>query len=235
MFMSLAANFLGGNSGRELLMQTDGTSLCYNDQRVVNVFQAVEALKPYLPEDAATINSQTSKELFFNQRAVMMFGGSWDLETVSNEAQQASFEWGVFAPPAPASQTFVIFQPDAGIGINRDTAHFAEAKMFLEWLMTEKAVNMAAEKLAGFYPLNSIRPTQGSGPDDLKFLTLVNSYPTDIRWMYTEISNEVPSALEIVRQDLNHMLTVDLTPQEAAQNLQNGLGEWYEPAQNCQP
>jgi len=26
---------------------------------------------------------------------------------------------------------------------------------------------------------------------------------------------------------------VDLTPQEAAQHLQSGLGEWYEPAQSC--
>lgn len=231
MFMSLAANFLGGSAGRERLMQTDGTNLCYNDQQVVDVFRAVEMLKPYLPEDAATINSQTSKELFFSQKAVMLFGGSWDLKTVSEGAE---FDWDVFALPGPVSNTYVIFQPDIGIGLNRDTAHYEEARLFLEWLMTEDAVNLTSENLAGFYPLNRNKPRESSDLDDMKFLNLVNSFPTDIRWTYTEISNQVPSALEIVRRDLYNMLTLNLTPEEAAQNLQNGLGEWYEPAQNCQ-
>jgi len=229
MFMSIAANFLGGPGGRASLMKTDGSSLCYNNQKIVKAFQAIEDLKPYLPADAATINSQTSKELFFNQDAVLLFGGSWDLQTVMNDA---SFEWDVFAVPAPSgSISYVIFQPDVGVGINRDTQHPEEARMFLKWLMTKEAVDMTAKNLVGFYPLNS--KIKASGPVDEKFLAMVNSHETDIRWMYTEISNETPSALEVIRSDLHNMIASDLTPQESAQNLQNGLGEWYEPAQNC--
>jgi ABC-type glycerol-3-phosphate transport system substrate-binding protein len=230
MFMSVAANFLGGPDGRASLMRTDNTSLCYNNQKVVNIFQAMETLKPYLPAEAATINSQTSKELFFNQDAVLLFGGSWDLQTVSNGA---SFDWGVFAVPSPFSRTYVIFQPDAGIGINRDTRYPQETRMFLEWLMTKEAVDLTAQNLAGFYPLSNTKASGSSGPNDEKFLALVNNYDSDIRWMYTEISSRVPSALEIVRRDLYNMVAFDMTPQEAAQNLQNGLGEWYEPAQSC--
>ena len=105
--------------------------------------------------------------------------------------------------------------------------------MFLEWLMTKEAVDLTAQNLAGFYPLNKIKASESSGPNDEKFLALVNNYDTDIRWMYTEISSKVPSALEIIRNDLYNMAAFDLTPQEAAQDLQNGLGEWYEPAQSC--
>jgi len=231
MFMSIAANFLGGPEGRAQLMQTDGTSLCYDDTRVVRAFQAIEDLKPYLPENAATINSQTSKELFLQGNAAMLFGGSWDLQKISNEAD---FNWGVFAVPASfVQETYVIFQPDIGIGINRATSHPDEAKLFLEWLMTKDAVSLTAQKLPGFYPLSNIEVTKGSDPNDAKFLKLVNDYPADIRWMYTEISNKSPSALEIVRQSLYEMMAFDLTSQEAASRLQTGLGEWYEPAQSC--
>jgi raffinose/stachyose/melibiose transport system substrate-binding protein len=230
MFMSIAANFLGGPNGRERLMKTDGTGLCYNNSVVISAFKAVEDLKPYLPADAATINSQNSKELFFKQQAVMLFGGSWDLQTVS---QKADFDWDVFAVPSPNSQTYVIFQPDVGIGINRSSAHAEAARMFLDWLMSKAAVDLTAKNLLGFYPLNKIKSDQASGANDAKFLNLVNQYPGDIRWMFTEISNKYPRADVIVRNDLHDMVASDLTPQEAAQHLQSGLGEWYEPAQSC--
>lgn len=231
MFMSIAANFLGGPDGRAQLMRTDGTSLCYNNARVVSAFRAIEDIKPYLPANADTIGSNTSKELFFNNQAVMLFGGSWDLQKVS---EKANFNWGVFAVPAMASkQKYVIFQPDIAIGINNDSPYQAEARLFLEWLMSKEAVDLTAQNLAGFYPLNRYKPVTSNGPDDEKFLELVREYPGDIRWMFTEISNKTPAAADIIRKDLYRMVAEDLTPLEAAQDLQNGLGEWYEPAQSC--
>ena len=234
MFMSIAANFLGGPAGREVLMRTDGTALCYDTYKVVNSFQAIEDIKEYLPRDAGTINSQNTKELFFNQEAVMMFGGSWDLQKVQEKA--TGFQWGVFAVPAPAFfNTYVIFQPDIAVGMNNATQHPAEARMFLEWLMTKQAVDLTAQNLPGFYPLNNAQTFQGNNPDDEKFLKLVNDYAPDIRWIYTEINSKYPSASAIVRRSLYRMVTSDLTPQQAADQLQAGLGEWYEPAQTCKP
>ena len=140
----------------------------------------------------------------------------------------------MFAVPAPASkQTYVIFQPDIAIGINKDSPHQEEARLFLEWLMSDQAVNFTAKNLAGFYPLNKNKPTTSGGSDDEKFLKLVKEYPGDIRWMFTEISNETPAAADIIRKDLYRMIAENLTPLQAAQDLQNGLGEWYEPAQSC--
>lgn len=232
MFMSIAANFLGGPEGRERLMKTDGTAMCYNSRRVVDAFEAIEQLRPYLPKDAATMTSQTSKEMFFQQESVMLFGGSWDLQKVT---EKAGFEWGVFAVPAPSyrGKTYVIFQPDIGIGINRATTHPEEARMFLEWLMTGNAVQLTAENLPGFYPLNKIEASRGSNPNDTKFLNLVNTFGADIRWMYTEINNKQPGAADIVRNNLYQMMVNSLSPEDAAQKLQDGLGEWYEPAQTC--
>ncbi len=231
MFMSIAANFLGGPDGRQRFMQTDGTSLCYDNVRILRLFQAIEDLKPFLPENAATISSQTSKELFLQGKAAMLFGGSWDVQTISKEA---TFNWDVFAIPAPfLNQTYIIFQPDIGIGINRASQHPEEAKFFLEWLMTKEAISTLTQKLPGFYPLQLAEVTAGSDPNDTKFLNLVYDYPSDIRWMYTEISNGSPSALEIIRRDLYEMMALDLTPRDAVTRLQAGLGEWYEPAQSC--
>jgi raffinose/stachyose/melibiose transport system substrate-binding protein len=170
--------------------------------------------------------------LFFNKKAAMLFGGSWDLQKVSNEA---SFEWGVFAVPAPATrQTYVIFQPDIGIGINKDSPHQEEARLFLDWVMTKQAVDLMAKNLIGFYPLNTIKAGGAGSKNDQKFLDLVQQYPGDIRWMFVEISNQVPRADKIIIKSLNEIVSSDdFTAEQAAQNLQNGLSEWYEPAQSC--
>ncbi|HSG45554.1 MAG TPA: extracellular solute-binding protein [Anaerolineales bacterium] len=232
MFMSIAANFLGGPEGRALLMRTDGTGFCFDDSRVISAFQAIRQLKPYLPEDAATIGSQRSKEIFFSEQAVMLFGGSWDLQKVANEAK---FTWGLFAVPAPATrQTFVIFQPDIGIGVNKNSQNSEEARQFLEWLTTKQAGNLVAKNLKGFYPLNEIKPDEAGSAEDKKFLDLAHNYAPDIRWMFVEISNQVPRADKIIIRSLNEIVTSDdFTAQDAARNLQSGLGEWYEPAQSC--
>ena len=230
MFMSVAANFLGGPAGRGQFMKRDGTALCFDNLKVVNTYQAVTNLFPYLPKNAGEINSQKAKEIFFQGKAVMMFGGSWDLKKVGEEA--ADFEWGVFAVPAPSQRkTYVIFQPDIAIGMNNTTKHPAEARMFLEWLMTEEAVKLAGENLPGFYPLRNV--DFSAGQNDEPFLKLLHQYETDIRWMYAEINNESPGAAGVVRTSLFDMFSSGLTPREAAQRLQAGLGEWYEPAQTC--
>jgi ABC-type glycerol-3-phosphate transport system substrate-binding protein len=127
----------------------------------------------------------------------------------------------------------VIFQPDIGIGLNKDSLHKEEVRLFLEWVMTQDAVDLTAQNLNGFYPLNATTPTVKMGTDDQKFLDLVKRYPWDIRWMFVEISDEYPKADAIIRSDLNKIIVSDLTSQQAAQDLQDSLGQWYEPAQTC--
>jgi raffinose/stachyose/melibiose transport system substrate-binding protein len=230
MFMSLLPNFIGGSEGRAEYSVTNN-SRCFNDRRFEQAFGAIESLKPFLPAETATMSSTESKELYISQRAAMLFGGSWDLQYFTDNSP---FQWSVFAPPAPAGNTtYVVFQPDVGVGLNKDTDHPTEARAFLNWLRTKDSTNLAAKSLTGFYPLINDRPENADNIHNTEFLQLANRYPTDIRWSYTEVSDEYPKASETVRFALNDMATNRITAQEAADNLQQDLAEWYAPAQTC--
>ena len=170
----------------------------------------------------------------------MLFGGSWDVEYFSNNAK--SFDWSVFAPPAPTGQqTYIIFQPDTGIGINKASAHKEEAQLLLQWLMNEGA--KSSEKyLPGRYPLINKAGEKSNVAvtgHDADFSKLTTSYPSDIRWLFTDVDSQYPRASEIVRQALHDIIATNpqtgesLSPTAAARRLQTGLGEWYEPAQTC--
>lgn len=247
MFQSILTSHIGGPDGRAPFERMDGTSYCFDNYRMIRAFNAIEEIRPFLLPDAAAMDDTKGKESFLQQESIMLFGGSWDVELFAREAQ---FNWSVFAPPArEAQKTHIIFEPDTGIGINRASPNKAEARLFLQWLMADGA--RASEKyLPGRYPLiNEAGQTSSAAASgyDAIFSQLTTSYPSDIRWMTAEVDSQYPRASEIVRQALYEMVagklvvteigqleTQYLSAREAAERLQTGLGEWYEPAQSCQ-
>lgn len=246
MFQSILASFIGGPNGRAPFERMDGTSFCFDNYRMIRAFRAIEEIRPFLLPDAASMDDTKGKESFIKQESIMLFGGSWDMELFSREAQ---FDWSVFAPPAhDGGRTHIIFEPDTGIGINRSSPNKAEARLFLQWLMADGA--KASEKyLPGRYPLINEEGQTSSvaaiGYDAI-FAQLTTSYPSDIRWITSEVDSQYPRASEIVRQALYEMVagrrviteagqieTQYLSARDASERLQTGLGEWYEPAQLC--
>lgn len=229
MFQSLAINYIQGSEGRALLASGQ-PGLCFNGARVTGAFNAIAELRDYLPEDADEISSETSKSLFLEGKAAMLFGGSWDLKFIS---EKAPFDWGVFAPPAPTGmKTYVVFNPDIAIGVNRNSPNREAALLFINWLNTQAAVDTITSELPGFYPLANLPPTVRLAEQD-DFLKLTSRYETDARWAYIGISSQTPRADEIIRFALRDLFRGEITGRQAADRLQTGLAEWYGPAQTC--
>jgi raffinose/stachyose/melibiose transport system substrate-binding protein len=160
----------------------------------------------------------------------MLFGGSWDVKTF----EQAQFDWGVFPVPAPRGrQTQVIFQPDIGMGVNRSTSHPAEAQLFVKWLMDKRSTPIVTTNLPGFYPLGNVEAGTSPNTHDVEFLSMAANNATDVRWIFIGISDHYPRASDIVREALNEMAAQKLPAETAAKRLQEGLAEWYTPAQIC--
>ncbi len=233
MFMDIATNFIGGPKGR--LLYNVNNSRCFNDENAVRAFQSILDITPYMSEDFKEISSYTSKQRFINEEAAMLFGGSWDIGYFT---ENAKFDWDVFATPAPAgSQTYIIFQPDVAISINKNTTLPKQeaALRFLEWLMTEDGLNLSLKLLPGLYPLSSQPLNPVDSIHSAQFQKLATTHPADLRWAYSEISatNQMPSAADLVRKFEYAMVSDGITAQQAADGLQAGLAQWYEPAQTC--
>lgn len=232
MFQGILANFVGGAGGREDFMRASG-SVCFTDARITDAFGAIADLKPYLylPDQVEDRTSNKGKDLFLSGKAAMLFGGSWDVTYFTEK--NLPFEWSVFAVPAPNGEPTVIFHPDSGIGINKNSPHQKEAQMFIEWLMTDDAVKLMVEKLPGFYPLRMNVEGENQNHHAQEFLQLAGKYPNDVRWAETEISDHKPGAQVLIRQSLFDIAYNNLPAWQAARDLQNGLAQWYEPAQSC--
>ncbi len=225
LFWNIAPNFIGGPEGR--LAYARGER-CFNDEHVVDAYQAVADLIPYLPENHAELGYYDSMQLFLSGEAAMWMGGSWDLLAI--QMADPGFVWSVFAPPPPKGQPgYVVYAPDFGIGLNTASAYPDEARIFLAWLTSPEAAALFANELLGFFTLHNQAP-ELNNPQASAFQNLALNHKTDTSWAIFE---GLPSGSALMEAAALGVLHAELTPQEAADQLQTGLAAWYVPAQIC--
>ncbi len=230
-FMNLAPTFIGGYEGRQAYLNGER---CFNDEAMVNAFQAVADLGPFVPDGQEALTYYDSQQLFLMGQAAMWLGGSWDIPVFESEAPE--FEWGVFGIPAPEGQEqrYVTFHLDAGMGVNAASPNKEAAKTFLEWMTTPEFAKLLANQLPGFFPISNNPPA----PDNVhaaEFLALNEGAGLDIRLAWEKLLDGQPDGYTLMQDSAIAVLGGDMTAQEAADALQAGLAQWYEPAQNCQP
>ena len=223
-WMSIAPGFIGGRDGRTAYENGDRP---FNDPDIVAVFQAVQDLAPHLPSGFEAIGYNDSQSLFLLGEAAMYFDGSWTIPAFTS--QSPTFSWSVFPPPAPAGkQGGISFHADAGIAINAASENQEEAKIFLEWLASDTASAFFGDSLPGFFPMVKNAPTLANSYANT-FLQNNKDKLLDVRFTWPKLMTGEPSAYTLILAGSNSVLTGDISPQDAANNLADGLAAWYRP------
>lgn len=177
-FFGLLPNYIGGAEER---VKYETGALKINDANFVAAYQAMADAAPFCPVGFESVTYNDSQVLFNSQKAVMFVDGSWTAEVYKD----ATFDWGVFAIPAPrGKQTAICFHPDMAITMNTKSAHPEEARAFLAWLATKEGATVASENLpVGYFPMINYPITL----EDIhanEFLALNAGKQTDARFVW---------------------------------------------------
>lgn len=227
-FMNLVPNFIGGREGR---MEYLAGKRCFNDERIVAAFQAVKDIVPFFPENHELLTYTDSLQIFTQGKAAMFLGGSWNIPFF--EAKESAFEWSVFAPPPPAGQpAHITFHLDVAMGLNAASTHKDEAKVFLEWMTTSESAELLGNELPGFFPMFRDPPALVNEHANA-FLALNQGRGTDVRFAWEELRDGSPDGYVLMQDGALAVVRGEQTPQEAADRLQAGLSQWFDPAQEC--
>ncbi len=228
-FMNLAPTFIGGYEGRMAYLNGER---CFNDEHAVAAFQAVADIAPYLPEGQEALTYYDSQQLFLMGEAAMWMGGSWDIPFF--ESEEPDFEWSVFAIPAPEGQEeeYVTFHLDAGMGLNAASEHQEAARTFLEWMTTAEFAQLLGDLLPGFFPISN-HEIELENEHANAFLALNEGRGLDVRWAWEGLLDGQPDGYTLMQDAALSIINEGWTAQEAADYLQEGLAEWFEPAQTC--
>ncbi|MDM8564816.1 extracellular solute-binding protein [Candidatus Halobeggiatoa sp. HSG11] len=227
-FLNLAPNFIGGYEGR---LEYLAGNRCFNDEHSVAVFQALADLKPFLPPKPETVTYYDSQNLFQYDKVAMWINNSYGVLFMGDDSD---FDWDTFAiPPLKGQPRYTIFHTEAGIGINANSNHKKEARVFLEWLSNKEAANSIANKMPGYFPMHKELPNIDNKHVE-SLLSIINTAKgTDVRWSLPMLDEGLPNAYSLMNDNAEAIILGTLTPQQAANNLQKGLAEWFDPAQTC--
>lgn len=221
-------NIIGGIEGR--LAYYNGER-CFNDEDMVASFQAVKDIAPYISSNQKLLKYEDSLQLFIQGKSPLWFGGSWEIPFF--QEQNPDFEWSIFPiPPPEGKKQYVTFHPDAGISLNASSQYIKEAKLFLQWMTTGEFASLLVDQLPGFFPMHS-DATVTKNTHAQTFLAFNEKYETDSRFVWGKIRDGNPSAYKISLQASIDVMNNLLTPRQAAEKLQTGLAQWYEPAKHC--
>lgn len=227
-FYNIAPTFIGGRAGR--LEYLEGRR-CFDDADMVAAFQALADLAPFLPPNQALLGYTDSLQLFLKGKAAMWLGGSWDIPLF--ETSTPSFAWSVFAPPPPEGKApQITFHLDAGMGLNAATRHREAARTLLEWLCSQEFGALMGNELPGFFPMHKVPPVLRSA-HAAAFLSLNEGRGTDVRLVWDKLRDGQPSGYDLTLDAAVGVINGSMTPAGAAESLQQGLAQWYEPAQRC--
>ncbi|MDR0555335.1 MAG: extracellular solute-binding protein [Treponema sp.] len=212
-FLGILPNFVGGASERN---KYESRMSKLNSSNMVAAFQATADIAGYLPKDFKDTGYREALALFKNREAAMLMDGSWNIGVYEN----ALFEWGVFAMPAPKGRkTLVTFHPDVAITYNPAAERLQESREFLEWLVSSEGAIIATRTLPlGFFPMIDLF-IQPMDVHATEFFTLAKDRETDVRFIWPSMIHLHATMTDMV----TGVVRGDKTPRQAADSLEKAM------------
>jgi raffinose/stachyose/melibiose transport system substrate-binding protein len=223
-WQNIGPNYWNGEEGRLALL--DGSAKL-NEGGFLAAFEALAKWQPYLMSGYEAVAYPDAQNAFTLGLGAIYPTGSWE---ISGFEANSDFELGIFPPPVPdgAETCYISDHTDIALGLNSASPNKEAARIFLEWMTTAEFAELYANALPGFFPLSNAEVTLAD-PLAQEFLSWRSECESTIRSSYQILSRGEPNLENELWRVNALMLNGELTPQEAADELQAGLEAWYEP------
>ncbi len=217
----VGAGTYGGQAFVEGILDGSAT---FEDPAFVESLQAVKDLQPFLPPDVTAVSYTDSQALFINELAAMFPGGSW--EGAYFAAQNPDLEIGVFSVPSKGTDAKMASWFVDGAWAATTSTNDEEATLdFIDWLGSPAFGQAFTDELAQISPIEGVTPTDPLLDD---VVDLWNEAATDYM-LLVHFRYGTPSGTVVIGEDIQKLFLDDMTPAEAAADLQKQMATWFEP------
>jgi raffinose/stachyose/melibiose transport system substrate-binding protein len=225
-FCGLGANFYGGETARQALM--NGT-MKLTDQNFIKAFEVIYSLRDYFPEGFETLGYEDARQMFASGDAAMFIGGSWEISVFEGLGADTT-DIGWFPPPVKnaGDKLQYCFHVDAGIAVNKNSKNLEAALEYAKWTSSLVYAQLFMSELPGFFSYNPETIALGN-PLAHEMLQTASTADLTVRLMSEKLSAQSPTGEDLLNEALQGMMMGIYTPEEAAVFVQEGLDMWYHP------
>jgi raffinose/stachyose/melibiose transport system substrate-binding protein len=227
-FQNIGPNYWAGEEGRQALISGDAK---FTDEPYVQTWTDLQEWANYLPEGYEAVKYPDAQSLFTLGRGAIYPTGSWEISQFNKDA---SFNMGIFPPYVEneGDTCYISDHTDIAMGMNAATEHPEEVKTFLEWMTSQEFAELYSNALPGFFTLSNYQITLDD-PIANEFLSWRQQCESTIRNSYQILSRGDQEGAPNLENELWRVTAAvmngTLTPEEAGQEIQDGLDQWYTP------
>ena len=223
-YQNIGPNYWKGEDGRLALISGDAK---FTDPEHVAVWNELAKWGPYLASGYQAQTYPDSQNLFTLGETAIYPAGSWDITTFNNLAE---FAMGAFPPPvANAGDTcYISDHTDIALGMNPASENQEAGRAFLNWVATAEFAELYSNALPGFFSLADVDISL-EDPLAQEFLDWRGDCESTIRNSYQILSRGEPNLENELWRVSAQVMNGDITAEEAAQQIQDGMDAWYTP------
>ena len=228
-YQNIGPTYWKGEEGRLGLI--NGT-IGYNEDGFLEAFKVLARWAPYLPEGYQALTYSDAQNLFtVLEEAAIYPTGSWEIGVFG--LMNPDLNMYAFKPPVvnEGDTCYISDHVDIAMGVNAASPNREAALTFLEWMTTQEFAQIYSNALPGFFTLSDHQITLDN-PVAQEFISWREECESTIRSSYQILSRGEPNNENDLWLYTAAVLNGTLTPEEAANKVQEGLASWYEPQMN---
>lgn len=224
-YQNIGPNYWEGEEGRLALLSGEAR---LTDPEHIAVWEQLSRWGQYMPSGFEAQTYPDSQNLFTLGQAAIYPAGSWDISLFD---EQADFAMGAFKPPVQnaGDSCYISDHTDIAIGMNANTPNPEAVETFLNWVASAEFANLFSNALPGFYSLADV-DLDIENPLAAEFVNWRSECDSTIRNSYQILSRGEPNLENELWRVSAQVINGDITPEEAGQQTQDGLDQWYEPS-----
>jgi raffinose/stachyose/melibiose transport system substrate-binding protein len=221
-YYNIGPNFWKGEQGRIGLIMTTQK---FTDPQFVQPMQQLTTWVPYLESGYQATGYSDAQTLFELGKAAINPAGSWDLPPFE-AALKSSLGW--FSPPVQQAgdQCYQEDMIDHALGMNAQTAHPAEARMFLQWVASTDFETLYGNAIPGFFPVINASITL-KDPLAQQILDTRKTCQGSLRLSYQFLSRGQPNLENDLWTESTAVINQTTSATAAMQLIQQHLDSWY--------
>lgn len=223
-FAIIAATQYGGEQFQQDLLSGETDYADPNYVKAVQFF--ADFAEDFFPEDAAGLGPEDAQAFFQSGEAAMHPAGTWELAAYK---ETPDLDVGLFSiPPGPGAVVDETLTPgygDGSFGLNAKSDNKEAALELLQWMTTEEYGQLVLDVLV---QPSAVPGLDAEDPVLAEALANYREHPTPFI-SYASFSGGSPDGQTIEQENLQKVLLGDLSAEQAATNIKEGIEQWFVP------
>jgi ABC-type sugar transport system, periplasmic component len=223
-YQNIGPNYWHGEDGRLALVNGQAR---FTDVPYVDVFKELSRWAPYIGANPAEATETQAVDAFATGKAAMIVAGSWAITSFTGK-----INFGAFPPPVANAGDACYFtdHTDMGIGINTASKHKEAAMKLVEWMASAEFAELFSNSVPGFFSLSN-HFFELKNPVASTMMGWRDTCDSTIRLGAQFLSRGQPSFTDGLAEVTQAVVLGKMTPEAAAEQIQQGLNIWYAPQQ----